>query len=229
MADFLYRASIAVVPRLYVALTAAWFGSCRLEIRGRNNLEQVLAQGAAVVPFWHYSVFYMLYHLRSYPGVAMVSASKDGEYIARVARLLGFETVRGSANRFGVRALKGMVDHVKQGKNAGIVADGSQGPALKVQPGAVMLAAKSGSPIVPVVMAAQRYKTFHSWDHTILPMPFSRIIVEYGDLVQVPEKLTSEIVEQYRQQVETEMFGMYERLWREFGRKGHVQGDEKNG
>ena len=217
------------MPRLYVALTAAWFGSCRLKIRGRDNLDKVLAQGAAVVPFWHYSVFYMLYHLRRYPGVAMVSASKDGEYIARVARLLGFETVRGSANRFGVRALKGMVTHVRQGKNAGIVADGSQGPALKVQPGAIMLAAKSGSPIMPVVVAAKRYKAFNSWDHTIVPMPFSPVIIEYGKLIYVPEKLTSEIVEQYRQRVETEMLAMYEQLWQEFGRQGHVQGEENSG
>jgi len=219
-----------VVPRLYVALTTAWFASCRLKIRGNINPEQVLAQGAVVL-FWHYSFFYMFYLMHRYPGVVMVSASKDGEYIARVARLLGFETVRGSANRFGVRALKGMVDHMKQGKNGGIVADGSQGPALRVQPGAVMVAAKSGFPIMPVVVAAQRYKTFNSWDHTILPMPFSRVIVEYGTPIHVPEKLSSEIVEQYRQQLETEMLGMYDRLWQEFGRKDHVhvQGDGNNG
>ena len=227
--DFFYKASLAVAPRLYVGLTALLFGSCRLQIRGRENLEKALAEGAAVVPFWHYSVFYMLYHLRQYPGVAMVSASKDGEYIARVAELLGFETVRGSANRFGVRALKGMVDHVKQGKNAGIVADGSQGPALKVQPGAIMLAAKSGSPILPIVWAVKRYKAFNSWDRTILPMPFSPMVLQYGDLIHVEPRLTSDLVEEYRQQLETAMNTMYRQLWDEFGRNGHVQGEEGNG
>jgi lysophospholipid acyltransferase (LPLAT)-like uncharacterized protein len=206
-----------------VGLTKIWFGTCRLEIRGQETLDKVLAEGAAVVPFWHYSVFYMLHHLRQYPGVAMVSASKDGEYIARVAELLGFETVRGSGNRFGVRALKGMVDHVKQGKNAGIVADGSQGPPLKVQPGAIMLAAKSGSPIIPIVWAAKRYKVFNSWDHSVLPMPFSPMILQYGDLIYVEEhKLNAELLEKYRQRVETSMNAMYRDLWREFGRDGHV-------
>ena len=213
------------MPRLYVGLTTLWFGSCRLRIRGRENLEKVLAERAAVVPFWHYSVLYMLYHLRQYPGVAMVSASKDGEYIARVAELLGFETVRGSANRFGVRALKGLVGHVKQGKNAGIVADGSQGPPLKVQPGAIMLAAKSGSPIMPIVWAVKRYKAFNSWDHTVLPMPFSPMILQYGDLIYVEEKLSSKRVEEYRQQLEHQMNSMYSQLWQEFGRTGHVKGE----
>ena len=222
MKDFAYTASLAVVPRLYVALTSLWFGTCPVRIRGRENLHKVLNRGAAVVPFWHYSLFYMLYHLRRYPGVAMVSASRDGEYIARTAELLGFETVRGSANRFGVRALKGMVDHVRQGKNAGIVADGSQGPALKMQPGAIMLAAKSGSPIMPVVWATKRYKAFNSWDHSVIPLPFSPITLQYGNLIYVDNKLTSERVEEYRQQVENAMNRMYRELWQEFGRDGHV-------
>ncbi len=226
--DFLYKISLAVVPRLYVGLTALWFGSCRLEIRGQEKLDKVLTEGGGVVPFWHYSVFYMLYHLRSYPGVAMVSASRDGEYIARVAELLGFETVRGSSNRFGVRALKGLVDHVKKGKNAGIVADGSQGPALKVQAGAVLLAAKSGSPILPVVWAVKRYKAFNSWDHTVLPMPFSPMVLQYGDLIHVPEKLTSALVEEYRQRLEIEMNTMYRQLWQELGHNGHA-GRKSNG
>ncbi len=221
MPDLLYKTSVAVIPRLYVALSLLWFGTCRVEVRSQENFDEALAHGAAVVPFWHYSVFYMLHHLRRYPGVAMVSASKDGEYIARVARLLNFETVRGSSNRFGVRALKGMVDHVRRGKNTGIVADGSQGPPLKVQPGAILLAAKSGSPIMPIVWAANCYKAFNSWDRTVIPLPFSRIILEYGELIWVEPELTAETLEQYRQRLEAAMNSMYRRLWGEFGPEGH--------
>ncbi|MCI5116022.1 MAG: DUF374 domain-containing protein [Candidatus Electrothrix sp. AX2] len=152
----------------------------------------------------------------------MVSASKDGEYIARVASLLGFETVRGSAHRFGVRALKGMVDHVKQGKSAGIVADGSQGPALKMQPGAIMLAAKSGSPIMPIVWATKRYKAFNSWDHSVIPLPFSPILLQYGDLIYVEPRLNAALLEEYRQQIEQAMNRMYQELWQEFDRNGHL-------
>ena len=221
MSALLYNASIAAVPRLYVALSSLWFSTCRLEVRGQENFGKVLTRGSGVVPFWHYSVFYMLYHLRHYPGVAMVSASKDGEYIARIAHLLNFETVRGSSNRFGVRALKGMVDQVRQGKNAGIVADGSQGPALKAQPGAILVAAKSGAPIMPIVWAAKRYKAFNSWDRTILPLPFSPIILQYGELIWVEPELNAEAVEYYRQQLETALNSIYQQLWGEFGQEGH--------
>ena len=222
MHDLIYNASLAVVPRLYVALTKIWFATCPVHIRGQENVEKALGQGAAVIPCWHYSVFYTLYHLRKYPGVAMVSASKDGEYIARVASLLGFETVRGSAHRFGVRALKGMVDHVKQGKSAGIVADGSQGPALKMQPGAIMLAAKSGSPIMPIVWATKRYKAFNSWDHSVIPLPFSPILLQYGDLIYVKPKLNAALLEEYRRQIEKAMNRMYQELWQAFDRNSHL-------
>jgi lysophospholipid acyltransferase (LPLAT)-like uncharacterized protein len=151
----------------------------------------------------------------------MVSASRDGEYIARVAHLLNFETVRGSSNRFGVRALKGMVDQVKQGKNAGIVADGSQGPPLQVQPGAILLAAKSGAPLMPIVWAVKRYKAFHSWDRTILPWPFSPMVLEYGALIWVKPELKGDAVEEQRLQLERAMLTMYQRLWQEFGQEGH--------
>ena len=184
-------------------------------------MNKMLAHGSGVAPFWHYAVFYMLYHLRHYSGVAMVSASRDGEYIARVAKLLNFETVRGSSNRFGVRALKGMVDQVRQGKNAGIVADGSQGPPLQAQPGAILVAAKSGAPIMPIAWAARHYKAFNSWDRTVIPLPFSPIIVEYGELIWVEPVLSTASIEQYRQQLETVLNSMYQRLWAEFGREGH--------
>jgi lysophospholipid acyltransferase (LPLAT)-like uncharacterized protein len=221
MNDWLYKTSLAVVPRLYVALSSLWFSTCRLEIRGQENLDQMLAHGAAIISIWHYSVLYSLYHMRRHPGVTMVSASRDGEYIARVALLLNFETVRGSSNRFGVRALKGMVDQVKQGKNAGIIADGSQGPPLKAQPGAVLLAAKSGSPILPIVWAAKRYKAFKSWDRTVLPLPFSPLLVQYGELIWVEPELTAETVERYRQQLESALNRMYRQLWQECGRDEH--------
>ncbi len=223
MADLLYRTSLAVIPRLYVALTALLFGSCRLQVLGRENLEKIMVKGGVIVPIWHYSVFYMLYHLRQYPGVVMVSASKDGEYIASVAKLLGFETVRGSAHRFGVRALKGLITHVLQGKNAGIVADGSQGPPRIAQSGVVLLAARSGVPMLPMVWAVKKYKAFHSWDRTVIPLPFSNMVVQYGEPIRVPAKLTSSQLEEYRLQLEEQMNSMYKALWQRFGKNSHAQ------
>ncbi len=227
MADLLYRTSLAVVPRLYLALSRIWFSTCRPEVANPAVIEQVVADGGGIAVFWHYSFLYTFYHLRHYRGVVMVSASRDGEYIARVATLMGYRTVRGSSHRGGVRALRELVQHVRRGRNAGVVADGSQGPARRLQPGCLLLAAKSGRPVLPVVWSASRYRAFRSWDRTVLPMPFARIHLVYGDPVYVPDGLSSAALEEYRLRLEEEMNDLYRRVWLKTGRRSHDALEER--
>ena len=203
--DLPYRIALAVVPPLYMAITRLWFATCRLTVRDAHYLDEARAQGAVIVPFWHYSIFYMLHHLRQYSGVALVSASRDGEYIARIAQRLDFATVRGSSHRQGVGALKGLLRAMREGRNVGLVADGSQGPARRARPGAIFLASKTGAPVVPMVWAADRCKIFRSWDRTVLPLPFCRIIMRCGRPMHVPKNLNNEGIEQHRLLLEEKM------------------------
>lgn len=221
MSDYLYKLSLIILPRLYVWLTILWFSTCRLTVRDRQYLDEARAKGPAIVPFWHYSIFYIFHHLRRYPGVALVSASRDGEYIARIAELMHFETVRGSSHRQGVAALKNLLRAMKAGKHVGIVADGSQGPARVMQPGAVYLASKTGAPVFPVVWAVDRCKVFRSWDRMVLPMPFSRIVLRYGKPMYIPGGLDDDGLEKYRLLVEQNLNELYTRVWAEFGRERH--------
>lgn len=223
MADRLYRVSLLVIPWIFVLLTRAWFFTCRLKVVGNQHLKAVLQQGTAVAVFWHYSFPYLFYHLRPYPAAIMVSASRDGEYIARVASLLGHVPLRGSSNRGGVRALKGMILQMQEGKHAGIVADGSQGPARKVQPGCILLASKSGKPIFPMVWSASRYLAFKSWDRTAIPLPFAKIYLHYGEPLFVPAGIGSDELEQYRILLEKRMNTLYTSAWEAAGRNPHDQ------
>lgn len=224
MSDFLYKTSLVVLPRLYVWLSRLWFATCRLEIRDAHYIDDAREQGGVIVPFWHYSLFYVFHHLQQYPGVALVSASRDGEYVARIAELLDFETVRGSSNRQGVQALKKLLRAMKEGKHLGIVADGSQGPARVMQPGAVFLASKAGSPIFPIAWAVDRFWVFRSWDRTVLPRPFSRIVMRYGKPLNVPNNLDEAGIEEYRSMVEKQLNELYHQVWKEFDRDRHDGG-----
>jgi len=221
LSEFLYKISLAVLPSLYVWLTNLWFSTCRLTVRNSHHLDEAVAHGPVIVPFWHYSIFYIFYHMRKYPGVALVSASRDGEYIARIAEKLNFETVRGSSHRQGVQALKGLLRGMKSGRHVGIVADGSQGPARVMQPGAVYLASKTGAPIFPVAWAVDRGWFFRSWDRMVLPIPFSKIVLYYGELMYIPRDLNDEGIEQHRLLVEQSLNGLYRQAWSEFGREQH--------
>ena len=222
-----YRISLAVLPRLYVLISRAWFATCRLQIRDAQYRDMAAGYGAVIVPFWHYSIFYIHHHLRRYPAAALVSASRDGEYIARIMSLTGFEPVRGSANRQGMRALKQLLRQIGAGRHIALVADGSQGPARRAQPGAVYLATKTGAPLFPVVWAADRYKAFGSWDRTVLPMPFARVVVCYGRPYTIPRDLDSSGVKEYTLQLEDVLNELYTRAWSEFGRDRHDDGPGK--
>lgn len=227
---FWYRLSLAAVPPLYMGLTRFLFATCRVREQGLQHFDQCSkADQPYIAAFWHYGIFYIIhraYEIRrklGHPWVAMLSASDDAEYVAGVFRKMDIDLVRGSRGKGkgGLAALKNMITMVKEGRNAGIVADGSQGPARQVQAGMILLASKTGTPILPVAWGADRYIAFKSWDRTVLPKPFARIDMWYGEPLTVPAKLKSEDLEKYRLELENRLNELYDQAWGEFGRKEH--------
>ena len=219
-----YRLSLWLVPLLYSLMTRLLFSTYRVRAGGKGAevIDMRLAEKAPfVAAFWHYGVIFFPYLTRGRKWVAMVSASKDGEYIARILERIGFKTVRGSSHHRRVSALRRMLQWVRSGHNAGIVADGSQGPARKAQSGPILLAAKTGCPIMPMAWSADSYWTFKSWDRTILPKPFARIFVEFGPPLEVPAGIRGEEVEGYRLRLEKEIDAVYLKAWSHCNRKGH--------
>jgi hypothetical protein len=217
-----YRIGLALAPYAYKLISKLLFPSCRIEVRGRENIEKLSRAGQPIIAaFWHHGLFYITALDCSLPWVGMVSASGDGEYISKILESIGFETVRGSRNKRGIAALKGLISAVLKGRNAAIVADGSQGPALVAQAGAVLLASKTGAPIVPFGWGADRYITFKSWDRTVLPKPFARVVVKIGEPLLVPPKLKSAGLEEYRLKLERQLKENYAEVWGHFGIKEH--------
>ena len=225
MADFWYKSSLAVAPPVAATVLRAWFATCRLRVHGRERMEEAVREhGAAIAAFWHYSFLYLFYHLRAYSAAVMVSSSRDGEYIARLARQFNHLPVRGSSNQRGFRALREMVELMHQGSSAGIVADGSQGPARRAQSGAILMASKSGRPILPMAWAADRSIAFNSWDRTLIPKPFASITLHHGEPMFVPAHLSHAEVEVHRQELEERLNTLYDEVWGTFGLPAHDLG-----
>ncbi|SHH83745.1 lysophospholipid acyltransferase family protein [Desulfofustis glycolicus] len=218
----LHQAAVRVVPLLASWLIRAWFLTCRTTEHGGECKERAVATGKPVIAvFWHYSLTYLLYHMRSYRAAALVSASRDGDYLARLAGHLGFSAVRGSRNRRGLRAVKELKSRIDSGENLAIVADGSQGPALKAQGGPVLLASRSGSPILPIVWSASRYFTFRSWDRLAVPKLFARVDVFFGEPLFVPAGLDADGMEVYRCELERALLELYRLAWSRYEKEGH--------
>jgi lysophospholipid acyltransferase (LPLAT)-like uncharacterized protein len=218
----LHKVSLAVVPRMISWLMRAWFATCRIiehDVHYRERCRE--HDNPVIATFWHYAIVYNFYHMRKESGAAMVSASKDGEYIARLAPLFGFAPVRGSRNRKGMQAMKEMMKFVGEGRHAAIVADGSQGPPQVVQAGSILLASRTGAPILPMLWSASRYYAVNSWDRTVIPKPFSRIDFFYGEPLVIPKGLKADGIEEYRLQLEKSLGSLYRKAWGVYGKTEH--------
>jgi lysophospholipid acyltransferase (LPLAT)-like uncharacterized protein len=158
----------------------------RIREEGRRDLGPRSRPNPPVLwALWHETILLGTWHHRHRGVHVMISASRDGELIARVAKGLGYTPVRGSSSRGGREAAQELVEAVKAGSNAAITPDGPRGPRRTCQPGVVKIAKLSRRPVVPFGFAAERCWRLRSWDRFILPKPFSRCVFVYGEPVAV--------------------------------------------
>lgn len=213
---------VRLVPRLVAQVMRVWFLTCRVRVHGPEHFLDPKKTGRPIIAsFWHYSLVYIFYFLRKQSATVMVSASRDGEYVARLAHEFNFATARGSRNNKGVEALKGLLRVLKAQDSVALVADGSQGPPRIAQSGAILLASRTGTPIQPMAWSASRYFTIRSWDRTAVPKPFSRIDYFFGEPMIVPPELKAEGIEEYRLLLEERLNALYRNAWGQYNREGH--------
>ncbi|NOZ10339.1 MAG: lysophospholipid acyltransferase family protein [Gammaproteobacteria bacterium] len=155
---------------------------------------------------WHQNVAIAAWLLRGQNGTVLVSASKDGEIIAKSVEAMDIGTVRGSTAKQGGRALVEMMHVIRAGRIGLVTPDGPRGPCYHLQPGVIMLAQKTGAPIIPYHVEATRQWLWHkSWDQHHIPKPFSTIVVHAGEPYFVPESLSKDELEKVRKEFEQHM------------------------
>jgi lysophospholipid acyltransferase (LPLAT)-like uncharacterized protein len=143
------------------------------------------SRGNVIYACWHNRMLLPIYTLRNRGVYAMVSRSRDGELISRTMKRLGFRLVRGSSSRGGSSALRSLSKKLENGADAAITPDGPRGPQYRAQMGVIHLAQKSGRPVVPMAYSANRKWVLKTWDRFLLPCPFARTVLIYGDPVEV--------------------------------------------
>jgi hypothetical protein len=183
-----------------------WHNTCRISVLGEEHANSLLRLKTPVLlTTWHFAFPTIVYYFRRHNAAIMVSRSRDGEWIARVLDHLGYRIARGSPGKGGARALREMLSHLEKGHHAGLIADGSQGPPCIAQKGILLLARYAQAPLLPVSMAARPCYRFRSWDRTVLAKPFSHIALAYGPPLWVDRHVSSEGMEQARQDLENRL------------------------
>lgn len=145
-----------------------------------------------ILAFWHRHMLLMRYAYRGRRMNVLSSRSRDGEIMVGVLARLGIRASRGSTTRGGAAGLLDLVRQARSGWDLGVTPDGPRGPARVVQPGVILAAAATGLPIIPVAMAATRRRELSTWDRMLVPLPFSRVDIVYGEPIVVPRRSSPE-------------------------------------
>jgi len=178
LADLAFFLSIKVVG-----------GLARFEVQGSEHFDAIeRAEKIPIYTFWHDRIFLGTYFFRDRGIVVMTSKSLDGEYIARFIKRFGYGAIRGSSSRGGARALVEMIKTMRLGHPMAFSIDGPRGPRYEAKPGPLILAKKTGNPIMPFVVEPRRFWTLKSWDQMQIPWPFSRVAVIIGEPIYVDDK-----------------------------------------
>lgn len=161
----------------------------RLTVVNESAWQQELDRGNPVILCtWHQQFFSAIRHFKTYadrnPGL-MISQSRDGDLISGVANRTGWHTPRGSSSRGGREAMGAMIDHIRTYGFGAHILDGPQGPIGKVKPGIIKMAMETGAVLVPFYTRADQAWFFKSWDRFMLPKPFARVTIEFGDAIPV--------------------------------------------
>jgi lysophospholipid acyltransferase (LPLAT)-like uncharacterized protein len=129
---------------------------------------------------------------------AVISASRDGQYLADFMKFFKVEALRGSSSRKGANAMLGAIREIESGRNVVFTPDGPRGPKYEIKSGPVAVASKTGAVLVPFVLNSSRCWKLKSWDAFQIPKPFSKLTMVVGKPITIPPDLDAEGLEEYR-------------------------------
>jgi lysophospholipid acyltransferase (LPLAT)-like uncharacterized protein len=142
--------------------------------------------GPFIIAMWHGRLA-MLHQLRfgDRALVALISSHRDGQLISKCAWYYNILTVTGSTTRGGLVAVRRLIRLTHEGHSLFITPDGPRGPRMRVNKGIIDIARLSGLPILPAAIGISRGKELNTWDRFLVPAPFSRISIRWGEPLRV--------------------------------------------
>jgi lysophospholipid acyltransferase (LPLAT)-like uncharacterized protein len=174
----------SLLGRIGAVLLRALGSTWRVRLEGHNPLD--LDRAPQIGAFWHRNLLIAAFLFRDRGCSVPVSRSRDGGHIASALVQLGYRTPpRGSSSIGGAAALRQLVRMVQSGVTVSVQPDGPRGPARRSKPGVVALARLTGVAITPVAISARPCVRFRSWDGTLLPVPFARVVCRFGSSLAV--------------------------------------------
>lgn len=164
---------------LLAALLRVWGRTLRFEADAETLAKLTKSDEPAAIVLWHNRLFLSAEIFRRYrcrrQVHGLVSASKDGAWLAAFYRLIGIYPVRGSSSNFGREAGKALIEIMRAGHDIGITPDGPRGPKYVVEPGVLVVTRRNNAPMILLGAEFGPSMRLNSWDRFCIPWPFTRI------------------------------------------------------
>jgi hypothetical protein len=195
MKAFIYK---WILPPIIWFIIQLWCRTIRTKILNPELDKKFRTEpGRAVLTLWHSHLFYLTYHYRGNPHLCIfVSPSSDGDLIANVGKMFGYKVVRGSSFKNTIPGTRDCIKLLRREYKVGVIADGSRGPRHQAQPGTVQLSRITNSPVYALTWYANFKYEFSSWDKFILPLPFSKVTLNFGSPIILPPDADKETIQQ---------------------------------
>jgi hypothetical protein len=215
------RIILAVIPRLVWALFSLWGRTWRFEVIAEEGVTPVpdgVKSPPEIFCFWHQCVLPCTVYFRASRAVILISQSFDGELITRILMMFGFGAVRGSSSRGAREGLMGLKHTIESGHTAIFTADGPRGPIYQTKMGPIKLAQMTQAPIGAFHLEPEHAWVLRSWDHFLIPKPFTRICVSWAKATHIPADLDADDFEPKRQELTAAIERARLRAYDHFGR-----------
>ena len=201
------RIQIPIIAAVVYSVIRLLGPTLRFEVLGWHHAEKVYASKKQCIwAFWHRVIIPIVWWYRNHGVVVMNTTAFDGQWTRKVIEWLGFGTAQGSSSRGGLRGLAVMARRIEEGKDCAFTIDGPRGPRYIAKPGPVMLARKTGAPIMVFHVGVDRGRTFEkTWDHFLLPMPFARAVILFAPPIFVPRDASVELMDAKHAEMQKEL------------------------
>ena len=173
------------------------FWTCKWEVVGHDILQKVIKKNRPVLlSVWHGRMLFPIFYLyrNSIKWSTLASRHRDAEIIVRILDRLGFELIRGSSSSGSKKALDSIISTFKSNGRVAVTCDGPKGPIYKAKPGAIITALEHNALIITMSGSSKKSWVLNSWDRLMIPKPFSRLVINISEPLDIESTSKSEVV-----------------------------------
>ena len=162
----------------------------KINIKGEDKIKKIIINNLPMLMcVWHGRLLFpcIWSKIRKHKPWIVASHHRDAQAIVNIFIKWGFKIIRGSTGKSGENVSNAMTNIFKEHsvKWIGVTNDGPKGPPCIAKKGSIQVAVKEGAHIVSITGSADKFWKFNTWDKFILHKPFSNIIIQISEPLQL--------------------------------------------